>query len=81
MADYPVMFTVRDTVSGNGFLAGVTLTGPRHHEPRGKMENGGVLWCTARQQSPKAARHLRKRSCASENSYKNVLFDFAERFR
>ncbi len=27
MPDYPVMFTVRDTVSGNGFLAGITLTG------------------------------------------------------
>jgi hypothetical protein len=27
MPDYPVMFTVRDTVSGNGFLAGVTLSG------------------------------------------------------
>jgi len=27
MPDYPVMFTVRDAVSGNGYLAGVTMFG------------------------------------------------------
>src|SRR5713226_9647560 len=27
MADYPLVFTFNDTVSGNGFLAGVTITG------------------------------------------------------
>ena len=27
MFDYPVMFTLRDAVSGNGFLAGVTVSG------------------------------------------------------
>ncbi len=27
MIDYPVLFTFRDAISGNGFLAGVTVTG------------------------------------------------------
>lgn len=27
MAEYPIVFTFKDTVSGNGFLAGVTING------------------------------------------------------
>jgi hypothetical protein len=38
MTHYPVMFTFRDAVSGNGFLAGVTLYG------RGLMTHEDGLW-------------------------------------
>ena len=75
MPDYPVMFTVRDTVSGNGFLAGVTLTG------RAVMckEEDGKWWiygvrpgAIAESGTTPQEAFLRFR-----NSYKNVLFDYA----
>jgi hypothetical protein len=74
MADYPVMFTVRDTVSGNGFLAGVTLTG------RAVMCKEDEKWwiygvrpgAIAESGATPEEAFLRFR-----NSYKNVLFDYA----
>jgi hypothetical protein len=75
MADYPVMFTVRDTVSGNGFLAGVTLTGRAiMFQEDGKWWIYGVRPGAIAEsgETPQEA-FLRFR-----NSYKNVLFDFAE---
>lgn len=76
MADYPVMFTVRDTVSGNGFLAGVTLTGRAimSREEDGKWWVYGVRPAAIAEsgETPQEA-FMRFR-----NSYKNVLFDFAE---
>src|ERR1700733_9493008 len=74
MPDYPVMFTVRDTVSGNGFLAGVTLTG------RAVMFMEDKKWwiygvrpgAIAESGTTPEEAFLRFR-----NSYKNVLFDFA----
>jgi hypothetical protein len=75
MPDYPVMFTVRDTVSGNGFLAGVTLTGRalmcKEDDQRWwvyGVRPGAIAESGA---TPEEA-FLRFR-----NSYKNVLFDFA----
>lgn len=76
MPDYPVMFTLRDTVSGNGFLAGVTLTG------RAVMakEDDGKWWvygvrpgAIAETGNTPEEAFLRFR-----NSYRNVLFDMAE---
>jgi len=76
MPDYPVMFTLRDAVSGNGFLAGVTLSG------RALMtkESDGKWWvygvrpgAIAETGSTPEEAFLRFR-----NSYKNVLFDMAE---
>lgn len=75
MAEYPVMFTVRDTVSGNGFLSAVTLSGwalmVREDEkwwvygvrPSAIAETGNT---------PEEA-FFRFR-----NAYKNVLFDAAQ---
>jgi len=74
MTDYPVMFTVRDTVSGNGFLAGVTLTGRAIMcLEDGKWWVYGVRPAAIAEsgETPQEA-FLRFR-----NSYKNVLFDFA----
>ncbi len=75
MPDYPVMFTVRDTVSGNGFLAGVKLSG------RALMvrEDDGKWWVygvrpgaiSENGSTPEEA-FLRFR-----NTYRNVLFDLA----
>jgi len=74
MADYPVMFTVRDTVSGNGFLAGVTLTGRAIiTQEDGKWWVYGVRpGAIAESGSTPEEAFLRFR-----NRYKNVLFDFA----
>jgi hypothetical protein len=75
MPDYPVMFTVRDTVSGNGFLAGVTLTGRAVmcNEEDGKWWIYGVRpGAIAESGTTPQEAFLRFR-----NSYKNVLFDYA----
>lgn len=76
MANYPVMFTLKDTVSGNGFLAGVTLTGRAlmTKEADGKWWVYGVRpGAIAESGSTPEEGFLRFR-----NSYKNVLFDMAE---
>jgi predicted RNase H-like HicB family nuclease len=74
MSDYPVMFTVRDVVSGNGYLAGVTLTG------RAVMSNEDGKWwvygvrpgaLSATGDTPEEA-FIRFR-----DTYRNVLFDMA----
>jgi hypothetical protein len=76
MANYPVMFTLRDAVSGNGFLAGITLSG------RGlmKREDDGKWWlygvrpaAIAESGATPEEAFLRFR-----NAYKNLLFDFSE---
>ncbi|MHB8525875.1 MAG: hypothetical protein ACYDD2_06940 [Candidatus Acidiferrales bacterium] len=76
MPDYPLMFTVRDTVSGNGFLAGVTLSGRAliRKEDDGKWWVYGVRPGAIAEvgNTPEEA-FLRFR-----NTYKNVLFDAAE---
>ena len=76
MANYPVMFTLRDTVSGNGFLAGVTLTGwaLMTKESDGKWWVYGVRpGAIAETGTTPEEAFLRFR-----NTYKNVLFDMAE---
>jgi hypothetical protein len=75
MADYPVMFTVRDTVSGSGFLAGVTLTG------RAIMtQEDGKWWVLGVRPAPivESGEMPQEAFLRFRNSYKNVLFDFAE---
>lgn len=76
MTDYPVMFTLRDTVSGNGFLAGVTLTG----RALMRKEDDGKWWvygvrpgAIAETGNAPEEAFLRFR-----NTYRNVLFDMAE---
>ena len=74
MPHYPLMFTFRDAVSGNGFLAGVTLSGRALmvHEDDEWWIYGvrpGALAETG--QTPQEA-FLRFR-----NTYKTVLFDIA----
>jgi hypothetical protein len=75
MADYPVMFTVRDTVSGSGFLAGVTLTG------RAIMTQEDGKWWVLGVRPPiaESGEMPQEAFLRFRNSYKNVLlFDFAE---
>src|SRR5688572_16709357 len=72
---YPVIFTLRDAISGNGFLAGVTLSG------RALMVQEDGAWWTygvrpgamAERGSTPEESFLRFR-----NAYKTVLFDMAE---
>lgn len=79
MANYPLMFTFRDAVSGNGFLAGVTLSGRALMVKEGEQD-----WCIYGVRpagiaetgvTPQEA-YLRFR-----NRYKDVLFDIAEESR
>ena len=42
MPDYPLMFTVRDAISGNGYLAGVTVYGRAIM----REEEDGKWWMT-----------------------------------
>ena len=71
--DYPLMFTFRDVISGNGWLAGVTLSG------RALMTNEDGWWmygvrpgAIAETGETPQETFLRFR-----NTYKAVLFDMA----
>lgn len=76
MADYPVMFTVRDVVSGNGYLAGVTVSG------RAVMcqEDDGKWWVYGVRPGAVAESGGTPEEAFGRfrNSYKNVLFDMAQ---
>jgi len=76
MSDFPVMFTLRDAVSGNGYLAGVTVTGraTMRQEEDGKWWMHGVRpsGISSPGSTPEEA-FLRFRE-----SYKYVLFDLAQ---
>lgn len=76
MTNHPVMFTLRDAVSGNGFLAGITLSGRALmvREDDGKWWMYGVRpGAIAESGSTPEEAFLRFR-----NAYKNLLFDCAE---
>jgi hypothetical protein len=76
MSKYPVMFCFQDAISGNGFLAGVTLTGRAlmTKEPDNKWWVYGVRpGAIAEAGTTPQEAFLRFR-----NAYKNVLFDMAE---
>ncbi len=76
MSDYPVMFTLRDAVSGNGYLAGVTVSG----RATVRLKEDGKWWMhgvrpsgiSAPGSTPEEA-FLRFRE-----TYKYVLFDLAQ---
>jgi len=76
MPDYPVMFSVRDAISGHNFLAGVTMSG----RVIVRFEDDQKWWIygvrpsgiSAVGSSPEEV-FLRFRE-----TYKNVLFDLAE---
>ena len=76
MAEYPVMFTFKEVVSGNGFLAGITLSGRALIEKEGDSEwyvygthPGGIADTGT---SPMEA------FSNFRNKFKTVLFDIAE---
>ena len=73
---YPIMFTFRDTVSGNGFLAGVTITGRSLmiKEDDGKWWMYGVRPASIADFGDTPGEAFR----AFRNSFKEVLFDIAD---
>lgn len=75
MPDYPVMFTIKDTIAGNGFLAGVTMSGRATIRPDdGKWWVYGVCpGGIAESGSTPEEAFLRFRE-----TYRYVLFDLAE---
>lgn len=78
MPDYPVMFTVRDTVSGDGYLAGVTLSGRAVmcSEDDGNWWVYGVRPSAIAEHGSTALEAFRK----FRERYKTLLFDFAQDF-
>jgi len=75
--DYPVMFTVRDVISGNGYLAGVTLSG---RAIMCREAEDGKWWVYGVRPSAIAENGKTPEEAFARfrNSYKNVLFDMAE---
>jgi predicted RNase H-like HicB family nuclease len=76
MPNYPVMFTLKDAVSGNNFLASITLTGRAlmQRDDEGKWWMFGVRpGAIAESGTTPEECFLRFRA-----AYKNLLFDFAE---
>jgi len=73
---YPLLFTFRDVVSGNGFLSGITLSGRMlmFKEDDGKWWAYGVrpAAIAASGEIPQEAHFNFK------NRYKEVLYDFAQ---
>ena len=78
MTNYPVMFTFRDAVSGNGFLSGVTLGGRALivHEPE---DQAWRIYGVRPAPIAESGNTPLEAFANFRNAYKNVLFDFAER--
>lgn len=76
MAHYPLMVTFRDVVSGNGFLAGVTLYG----KALAVKEDDGKWWMYGVRPAAIAEWADTPQDAFSKFKarYKAVLFDFAE---
>jgi predicted RNase H-like HicB family nuclease len=74
-AHYPVMMALRDSVSGNGFLAGVTLSGRALFV----REDDGKWWVYGVRPGAIAASGNTPAEAFQNfrNAYKNALFDFA----
>ena len=77
MPHYPLMFTFRDAISGNGFFVGVTLSG------RALMMHEDDAWCIYGVRPGALAETGKTPEEAFlkfRNTYKTVLFDMAEEF-
>lgn len=76
MTHYPIMFTWRDVVSGNGYMAGVTLYGTAlmTREDDGKWWSYGVRPGAIADFGETAQEALNK----FHERYKLLLYDFAE---
>jgi hypothetical protein len=77
MTNYPVMFTFRDAVSGNGFLSGVTLGGRALivHEAE---DQAWRIYGVRPAPIVESGNTPLEAFANFRNAYKNVLFDFAE---
>src|SRR5437773_2171380 len=75
---YPLLFTFRDVISGDGFLAGITLSG------RALMELEQDRWCIYGVRPGAIAESgitPQEAFLRFRNRYKEVLFDIAEEYR
>ncbi len=75
---YPVMFVFRDAISGDGFLAGVTLSG------RALMIKEGEEWWVYGVRPGAIAEHgttPQETFLRFKDRYRTVLFDMAEEFK
>jgi len=75
LKEHPIMITLRDVISGDGFLAGITLSGRalmRHED--------GAWWMYGVRPAPIAecGDTIEEAFSRFRNRYKEVLFDFAQ---
>lgn len=75
MVNYPVMFTFRDVVSGNGFLSGVTLGGRALIVPE---DGSWSIYGVRPAPIAESGKTPLEAFANFRNAYKNVLFDLAE---
>jgi len=75
MSNYPVMFTFRDVVSGNGFLSGVTLGGRALIIPE---DGSWSIYGVRPAPIAESGKTPLEAFANFRNAYKNVLFDLAE---
>jgi predicted RNase H-like HicB family nuclease len=73
--DHPIMITLRDTISGDGFLAGITLSGRAlMRKEEGKWWMYGVRPAALAE----SGETIEEAFARFRNRYKEVLFDLAE---
>jgi len=76
--EHPLLITLRDVISGDGFLAGVTLSG------RALMrQEDGMWWMYGVRPAPiaESGGTIEEAFSRFRNKYKEVLFDFAQEVR
>lgn len=76
MANYPLMFKIREVINGEGYLAGVTLTG----RALAVKEDDGNWWLYGVRPGAIADYGMTPQEAFSkfQQRYKNLLFDIAE---
>jgi len=78
LTQHPILITLRDVISGDGFLAGITLSG------RALMrQEDGAWWMYGVRPAPiaESGKTIEEAFSRFRNRYKEVLFDMAQESR
>jgi hypothetical protein len=78
MTFYPLMFTFRDAVSGNGFLAGITLSG---HALITKEDEAWWMYGVRPGALAESGQTPQEAFFRFRNRYREILFDIATEFQ
>jgi hypothetical protein len=76
LREHPIMITLRDVISGDGFLAGITLSG----RTLVRQEDDGKWWMYGVRPAPiaESGKTVDEAFSRFRNRYKEVLFDLAQ---